>query len=611
MSSFLKYSFLLAAVPAVVHSQQLNDVFVTATRSPAGINETLADTTTIDADAIARSGVTSVMEVLRELGGAEIAQSGSVGSVSGMFVRGTKTSQTLVLVDGVRVENPMSGGGNLEFLPIGAIDRIEIVRGPASALYGSSAMGGVVQIFTRQQGAGSGASIVAGAGSQGSSSLQVSGGTAAGPDGSTRVSVSAGDERTGGYEATQPGSPNYQADRDGSTRRNVSASVRQTLAGGWQAGLNVLATNGWSRYDDAYSTAQTARMNYRTNATSAFVSGTPSAGWRTELRVGQSSIDYSFDAFTYAPRTTSDSASWINDVRLGPGSLQLGVDWLGQRIAGDGVTNAGAYSYVKSARTTDSAFVGYDLQADRHLVRARIRHDHVQGVGSQPTGALSYGYRFAPAWLARATWASAFRAPTFDDLYNPFGSNPALRPELSRNVEFGIEQRVGTRLFKTTAFSSRITDAIELDASYVPQNLARARVDGVTFEARERIGPVGLSGQITLQNPRGESADPATGAITSSQLARRAHHFASIGADWDVAGWRLGARVIEQGERVDVTGQRMGSYGIVNLTADRKLTRDWSMFGRLVNVGDRHYQTAWGYNMPPRGVFVGVRWQTN
>jgi vitamin B12 transporter len=608
MFSLGRSYWLLALVPALAHSQQLKEVFVTANRTATGIESTLADVTTIDSETIARSGVTSVVEVLRDLGGVEISQNGSTGSVSGLFVRGTKTSQTLVLVDGIRLENPMSGGGDLQFLPIGAVDRIEIVRGPASALYGSAAIGGVVQIFTRQQGAGTSASVTAGVGSQGSANLQASGGTAFGPDGSTRVSVSVGAERTDGYEATRTYSPNYQADLDGSSRRNGTASIRQLLPQGWQAGLNVLAASGWSRYDDAYSTPQTARINYRTSSVNGYVGGSPTGGWRTELRVGQSRIDYDFDAFTYAPRTSSQTVSWLNDVRLGPGSLQLGADWLQQRISGDGVTRAGDYAYVQDSRATDSYFAGYELQVDSHQFRVRLRHDHVEGVGSQPTGAIAYGYRLAPTWLVRASWASAFRAPTFDDLYSPFGANPALKPELSRNAEVALEHRAGTRLAKATAFSSRISDAIELDANYVPQNLATAKVDGVTFEARERFGALGFFGQATFQDPRAEQAD-ATGAIVGSQLARRARRFASLGADWDVAGWRLGGRWIAQSERVDTTGETMGGYGIVNLMAERRVAPGWNVFARFVNVGDKRYETAWGYNMPPRGVFVGVRWQ--
>lgn len=609
------FSATQLAVPLAVlawaahaHAQSLGQVVITATRDERPIERTLADVTTIDADQIASAGVSSVTQLLQSLGGIEIAQTGGAGSNAGIFVRGTKTSQTVVLIDGVRLENPTSGTPNLEFLSLASIDRIEVVRGPLSSLYGSGAMGGVIQIFTRQGSGKFTPTVSVGAGSQGTSSVQAGISGAAGAQGSTRYAFSVSDDRTDGYDATLPWSPNYQADRDGNDQSSASASLRQALGAGWETGANLMTSSGRVDYDDAFSTPQTARMRYRSSSASAFLRGRPAAGWLTELRAGDSRIDYSFDAFTFAPRVDSTTLAWQNRIGLPVGGLLFGLEQLRERIDGEGVVT-GPYAYLNDARRTDSAFAGYEVALGPHLLRLQGRYDRIETVGSEPSGTLAWGYRWTPDWLVRASAGSAFRAPTFDDLYNPFGSNPLLRSERSRGAEVALEYRRAATLFKSTVFASRISDAIELDASFTPRNLDSARVDGVSFEARRRIGALSLRGSATFQNPRGELFDSASGEVVSGQLARRAKRFASFGADWQAGAMRVGIEWVAQSRRVDSDRNEMPGYGVLSLNASVPLKGGWEAFGRLANLGDKVYETAYGYRMPPRSLFVGVRYR--
>lgn len=600
-----------AAWPA--HAQNLDHVVVTAHREQRPIGETLADVTVIERDEIDRSAAAGLPELLRAHGALEISQNGGPGSVSGLFLRGTRTSQTLILVDGVRLENPSAGGGNLEYLPLSAIDRIEIVRGPASAMYGSGAIGGVIQIFTRtgdgaprpyaSVGVGSRATWQTQAGISGSTGVPGGTGASAG----TRYALSIGAEGTRGYEATRPESPSYQNDRDGNLRRNVNASLVRALGGGWEAGASLMIAQGRVQYDDAFSTPDGARMAYRTSSASGYVRGRASADWTTELRVGRTGIDYTFSGFSFAPRLSSQTVTWHNTIALPVGRLQFGFDHLRQRIDGDGVTR-GDFVVLRSVRNTDSLFGAYEITQGDHLLRLMVRQDRIETVGSEPTGGLSWGYRIDPKWLVRASYASAFRAPTFDDLYSPFGANPSLRPEKSRGVDMALERRSGHSLFKATAFASRIRDAIELDTSFIPRNVDSARVHGISVEARERIGPVSLRAQVTWQDPRGERFDPATGATVTGPLSRRARHHGAFSADWHAGPVRMGATWLLQGARFDTDGTRIAGYGVLDLNAVYPLGQRWDLFGRVGNVTDRRYETAWGYPMPPRTVFVGVRY---
>lgn len=591
---------------APLSAQTLPSVVVTATRSETPIERTLSDVTVIDTQTIRDAGTSSLPELLRDAGGIEMSQNGGTGSVSGIFVRGTKTAQTLFLVDGMRIEYPLSGSGLPEFLPLSAIDRIEVVRGPASALYGSGAMGGVVQIFTRKAEADGWRPFAsAGVGSRGTRDLQA-GFTAAA--GATRASLSASHQSTDGFEATFSDSPDHQRDRDRNRQNSLSASLTHRLTANWDVGASLLFNDGLVEYDDAFSTPETAVQDYRASALSMYARGRPLSGWQTELRFGHTSLDFDFAAFTFSPRTDSRTITWQNTIDVGEGKVLFGVESLDQRIDGEGLTRGGAFAYTHDQRDTDSVFGGYERRFGDHTLRGILRRDRIDDIGSETTGTLAWGWRFRPHWLLRASYGTAFRAPTFDDLYSPFLANPALRPEKSRGYELATEYRNNGSVFRAVAFGSRIEDAIELDGSFVPQNLASARVRGVTFEGRRALGAWIVRASATAQDTEGERVDPLTGVRTREELIRRAPYYGSGSVERRDGSWRYGAQVIGQGRRFDTLGQRMGAYLFVDAWSAYSFARDWELFARLGNAFAREYETAAGFRTGPRTVFVGVRY---
>jgi vitamin B12 transporter len=602
-ASFLAFLFALVHTPGWAQAG-LESVVVTATRIETPVERTLADTTVIDSREIRDSGASTLTEVLRRAAGIEISQTGGAGSVSGLFVRGTRTAQTLVLLDGIRIENASSGGALLEFLPISAIDRIEIVRAPASALYGSAAIGGVVQIFTRKPGeSGLAASGEVGVGSRGTRRMQAA---ASGAAGNTGFSIGIAHDRTDGYDVTRSSDPGAEVDPNRVS--SVTAALTHRLSADWRTGFNLLVADGSIAFDVPFPVASGQDISdYRSTAVSAFVTGRLAADWESTLRVGSSSIDYSYPAYDFAPRTDSRTISWQNSIDAWGSLWIFGAESLDQRIAGQGLTS-GTFVYEEDSRRTHSVFAEWQHDIGDNLLRVGARYDDIEDVGSQTSGSIGWGWRVAPGWLLRAGWASAFRAPTFDDLYNPFSANPALKPERSNGYELAAEWRRGVDLFKATAFANRIRDAIELDESFTAQNLETARIHGVTLEGRRRLGALTLRASSTFQDPRSERTDPTTGETISSDLSRRARRHASVGASWDRGPWRFGLDAVAQGERSDTSGARMAGYAVVDARADYRVARHWQLFGWVGNLADREYETASGYRMPPRTLFVGVRY---
>lgn len=594
------------------YSQSMNPVVVTAARTETTIDRALADVTVIDAQAISDAGVSSLPELLRSAGGVEISQTGGIGTVSGLFLRGTKNAQTLVLVDGVRIENPLNGGGMPEYLPLEAIERIEIVRGPMSSLYGSGAIGGVVQIFTRKGDApGWWPYASVGAGSRGTARAQAG---FRGVQSGTSVSLSAGIERSSGFNATRPSSPDFQPDRDGQRQASLTASLSHRLANDVEIGANLMANRGRAEIDFGCtpfacpSDAQSVQ-EFRTRSITAYARAQPIAGWRSELRLGNTSIDYDLPAFAFAPRTDSRTIAWDNRIDAWGGRVQFGLERLGQRIDGEGVTGGGFPIYAHESRTTNSVFGGYEREWGEHTVRATLRRDRIGSVGSETTGALAWGWRLDPRWLVRASYGTAFRAPTFDDLYYlpPYG-NPALKPEKSRGAEAALEYSAGASSLRATAFASRIDDAIELDSMYTPRNLAEARVRGLTVDARHALGGWALRASATVQRTEGVRVDPVDGTRTEAALARRAPRYGVAGVERRHGPWRFGAEAIAQARRVDTLGQRLHGYVFVDAWGAYRFARDWELFARAGNLGNRDYETVAGYRSPPRSLFVGVRY---
>ncbi|MDD5403520.1 MAG: TonB-dependent receptor [Sulfuricella sp.] len=588
----------------------LNDIVVTATRTPQPIQNMVADMSVISAEDIRAAGQSTLAELLQTQPGVEISSNGGPGAATSIYLRGANAGHTLVLVDGMRIGSATTGATALENIPLDQIERIEILRGPASHLYGSDAIGGVIQIFTRSGKGAPAANFSAGVGNFNTQTLSAGYG---GEFGDNRFNFQVGHEETDGISSYAPGNPGYQnqnQDKDGYRNTNLSVKLARTLAAGHEIGVDGFASQGRSHYDGiTYAPDFTPLYTtdfYRDQTLSAFdvySKNHINDRWQSLLRFGTGS-DHSneYSDVKDVFNTDQNQFLWQNDIAVGPGTALLGVERVVQKVSG-------TTAYSVSSRTIQSWFAGYQAHAGKHSFQANLRNDDNSQFGSHDTGYLGYSYQLAPRWRVGAGLGSAFKAPNFNDLYWPDAGNPDLRPERSRNKEASLHYDGGIDHFSAVYFDNQVSDLIAwapiAPNSWVwkPANVNQASLRGVSLSGSIAVGAYLLNANLTLQKPE----DAATGKL----LINRAEQHGSVKLSRDLGAWKLAGELVFSGERYSDAGNtlKMGGYGLVNVSAGYALDKEWSLQARVNNLFDRQYELAQGYGTPGVNVFMGVRYQ--
>jgi vitamin B12 transporter len=597
---------VVACLPVTLthaESDPRDAVIVTATRTAVTADELLASATVLTRADIARSGARNVPELLRGVAGMDFATQGGYGKLTNSYVRGTNPGQVLVLIDGVKIGSATAGTPAWEFLPLSEIDRVEIVRGPRSSLYGSEAVGGVVQIFTRRD---RGPVRPRADFMSGSDHANEIGAGMAGEIGDTWFNIHASRFATRGFDARQPtvefGTPLDEPDRDGYRNRSASARIGQRLGGGAEWELHGLHAEGNTEYDSTDNNED----DFTQQAFGGRLQLRPAAAWDTTLRVGRSRDDRLSTRLDGVPTfsgptrfdTIRDTFSWQNDISV----LENQTATLGYDVTEDRVR--GTTAYTRSSRDNAALFTQYQARVGRSDVLLGLRRDHNEQFGTHHTGNFALGYAIRNGRRLVLSHGTGFRAPTFNDLYFPGASNPDLRPERARTTEIGVKSGEGTVRWSAFAFHTRVRDLIVFDLStFTPQNVEAAVIDGMETEGTVTLDSWRVSGSLTFLDPRDEA--------TNLLLPRRARRSASLSLDRRFGQTELGASVLAQDARYDdkANTTRLGGYGILNLHARRSLARDWELRLRLENVLDKAYQTIATYNSPGRSLFLSASYQ--
>jgi vitamin B12 transporter len=577
----------------------LPETVVTATRSPTRIDELVSDTVVIERAQIEQLANRTLPDILARLAGVQVSATGGLGKQSSVYIRGAEARHTILLIDGVRYGSATLGTPIWDNIPVELIDRIEVVKGPASALYGSDGVGGVVQIFTRKGNPGDPAFSPRATATLGSDSYRQITGGFSGASGPLTYSLDVQRTTEDSVSATNSKVPFglFNPDRDPFSQSAANLSLGYRINPDWKIDGGMLYADGLNHYDDGPD--RDTRGTVRTQTTYIGASGKVMTDWTTQLRYSRSK-DYTraivADPFNLPGlfETTENQYLWQNDIATPIGTVIAGLERRDQDVNSD-------TRYTVTDRAIDSAFVGLNGNAGPHSWQLNARHDSNSQFGDNNNWFAGYAYRITPNWRVNISQGTSFVAPSFNQLYFPDFGNPALQPEEGKNTDVGITWTQGAHTVKLVGYDNKIDGFITNET--LPQNVPRARIQGGTLSYDGQFDSLGLHASYDSLDPHNE--------VTGKQLARRAQEQATFGVDYTTGAWKVGGSALYVGSRYDDTANTrlLTSYTTVDLYAEYRFAKDWSLQGRVANVGDVEYETAFGYNQPGRAFYLTLRWQ--
>lgn len=605
---------VLAQNPPSAATPQLKENVVTVTRSLQPIGDVVADVTIVDRDAIERAGPVGIVDVLARVPGIEITRNGGTGSNSSVFIRGGENRHTAVLINGIRIDSQTTSGGvSWSAIPVAQIERIEIVRGPTGAVYGSDAVSGVVQIFTKK-GEGAFAPVLATEfGAYNTHRIDFS---ASGAVNAFDYSLGISEGTSDGFNARPaPAATVLNLDADGYKARSANTRLGFQLSRDQRIEATLLQSINDAQYDGGSSTsaanlAAARRTDYRRTSTLSVAGLQWLSQWTerysTRIAVSSSTDKGEENIGGAVDRTQISNVLLQNEYRSGAHLLTATLENRRDQFL---LTSA---PRVDRNKSQSGAGLGYSWSGAGHTLQLNMRNDRDSEFGGKTTGSAAYAYAITPQLRVSASGGSSYRAPTLYQRFSQYGV-ANLRPESGRNTEFAVKYQEGSTSLGLTAYRNRLTNLLTFlsgaQAAACPSpalgcysNTAQAEYAGVTFAAAGRIGNFNVYGSLDSQNPRD--------LTLAKQLPRRARQHAVLGADTQVGSWRYAADLLLSQKRFDTAANttELPGYALVNLSVSTQLSKDWKFMAKLDNATDKDYQTAIGYGMARRALYVGLTW---
>lgn len=608
LGSFFVLSPLSAAMAEDVHQLPVITNTV-ANLVEQDSQKTLAAVTVIDREEIQRKQFTSLQDLLRTVPGVAYSNTGGLGKVTSVSIRGTGNRHALVLVDGQKVGSATLGETAFEHFPIDQIERVEVLRGPRSSLYGSEAIGGVIQIFTRkgtQNGVKPFASFTYGSHEtyQGNVGLNIR-------QNDTWATLNVAGTKTQGIDATNI-TEVPDLDKDGYENKSASLRMGHKFNEQLNVDASVLVVNGENEYDSKdlpwSADVENVHSKIEQNVYSIGATYKPFEVWTTQLRLGRSEdkLD-SRDGYPSVINTQRDSLSWLNTLNFNKqNTLMLGFDYQNDEVSG-------TQSYAVKERDNLAYFAQYLGLFGSFDVQGAIRQDDNEQFGNHTTGSATLGYRFNDAVQTYVSYGTAFKAPTFNDLYWPGSENPTLVPEESENYEIGFKGVISNVQWELNGFYNEIENMIawapNASGNYVPSNIDKAKIKGAELSFTQQLNDFVWNVNYTYQEPENETA-----GSHGKQLFLKPKQIFNASADYTMDKWIVGASVHAEDSRYTDAANTaaLGSFATVDTRVTYQVTPEFSVQAKLANMFDKEYSTNYSnstlYNQDGRTAWLTLRY---
>ncbi len=592
-------SSLFAAVAAAISSSAFaadnntaSTVIVTATRTAQTIDASLASVTVITQQQIEQQQATDLRGLLTAISGIDMTNSGGSGKATSMFIRGTSSSHVLFLIDGIRIGSATTGTPAIQDIPLDQIERIEIVRGPRSSLYGADAIGGVIQIFTKKGHKGERGSIEAGYGSFTSNKLSAS---MSGSSDKLSYMVSGSQFSTEGINALSTS----DKDLDGYSNSSLNTNLQYQLGKTAYINANFMQSKGINEYDDSFTTTNIKTTQYVQQVTGIKLFFPAASNWDMTLSTAQSvdkTDNYTGGAFKSKFDTTKTSALWQNDISISDSNLlTLGMDFVNDKV---GSTTA----YTETSRNNTAAFLQHQWTGESNDISVGLRTDNNQSYGINQTGNIAWGYNFSTATRMIASYGTAFKAPTFNQLYYPNYGIDTIRPEKSESMEIELRKKHSWGNASVSVYNTRLTDLIQASPL---KNIDKANIRGIELRLTTRIAGWDTQLEYSRLDPR----DLKTGKL----LARRSQESWRINMDRNNGKWTAGISMVGQGYRYDdaanTASKRLDGYNLINLRLSYAISKKMTFKWKIENLMDVQYQTVQNYNQPGFSTWLSLAYQ--
>jgi vitamin B12 transporter len=606
VSSAFAQSETTGATSSLYQLATLDPVVVTAARYEQPLSQVLMSTSVISREQIERSQAPTLVDLLQGEAGVEIARNGGPGTLASIFLRGQESKNLAIFIDGVRVQADNIGFIRLVDVPVDQIERIEILRGNAGALYGEAAVGGVINIFTRSGTGKPGGYGSVSYGSRNTSDLSVgySGGT-----GKSRFHMSAQRYDTDGFSAMNKAqNPQVNPEKDAYQRESVYLRFDQDINDDLSFGISARSIYSDVYFDSPWNVNATdinLGKNRDTDYT-FFVDYRPVQSWASKLALTSSEFKYRefvngvqlgvSDGGFYAG--DQNSLRWSNIVDRDFGKIVFGIDAVLSDFSSFG---------SKYDRESSGAYIGYGGKYGQLDYQLNLRRDNLEAKSTDSriknnatTWLLGLGYQLTDTLRVTSSLSTGFRAPGPAEMFGPFSANPNLKPEEHRGAEAGLLYKVERSSIRLVWFETSTTNAIVYDdVTFTPSNIGKVENKGVELQASTVLAGVQVKASLVSQDP--------VNSETSARLARRAREYGSVSLLGSFSGFEIGLDTIVSGNRVD-GGATLGGYTLFNIHVSRRLNNDLIARLKVENASDKDYQLARGYNTPPRGVFLSVQY---